>query len=177
MAGELIRVEINDSEVRRMLTKMRARVGDLRPFMKVAGEALVEETKDRFRTMTDPEGHPWKPLSAAYAATKKRSRGKILYLRGRLEGSIRYQLDGSDTVLVGTNVVYAAIHQFGGDTKPHTIRPKNKRALFWPGAAHPVRSVNHPGSHIPARPYLGMGDRDRARILALAEEFLAQAVG
>jgi len=39
---------------------------------------------------------------------------------------------------------YAPFVEFG--TKPHTILPKDKKALFWPGAAHPVRSVNHPGS-------------------------------
>lgn len=31
-------------------------------------------------------------------------------------------------------------------TAPHVIRPKNKKALFWPGAAHPVKQVNHPGT-------------------------------
>jgi phage gpG-like protein len=59
-----------------------------------------------------------------------------------------------DSVEVGTNVAYAAIHQFGGKTKPRVIQPKNGKALFWPGAAHPVQSVNHPGSTIPARPFL-----------------------
>lgn len=29
---------------------------------------------------------------------------------------------------------------------PHVIRAKNKKALFWEGADHPVRSVNHPGT-------------------------------
>jgi hypothetical protein len=31
-------------------------------------------------------------------------------------------------------------------TKPHVIRPRKKRALFWPGAGHPVKRVNHPGT-------------------------------
>lgn len=31
-------------------------------------------------------------------------------------------------------------------TPPHIIEPKNKKALFWKGAAHPVRRVNHPGT-------------------------------
>lgn len=31
-------------------------------------------------------------------------------------------------------------------TPPHVIRPKNKKALFWNGAAHPVKKVNHPGT-------------------------------
>lgn len=42
---------------------------------------------------------------------------------------------------------------FEEGTKPHVIRPKNKKALFWKGAAHPVRIVHHPGT--PAYKVLG----------------------
>lgn len=31
-------------------------------------------------------------------------------------------------------------------TRPHIIRPRVKKALYWPGAAHPVASVRHPGT-------------------------------
>lgn len=31
-------------------------------------------------------------------------------------------------------------------TPPHKIRPKNKKALSWAGASHPVKEVNHPGT-------------------------------
>lgn len=31
-------------------------------------------------------------------------------------------------------------------TPPHIIRARSKKALFWPGARHPVRSVRHPGT-------------------------------
>jgi hypothetical protein len=37
-------------------------------------------------------------------------------------------------------------------TSPHVIKPVNKRALYWPGAAHPVASVNHPGTR--AQPFM-----------------------
>ena len=37
-------------------------------------------------------------------------------------------------------------------TRPHTIRAKNKKALYWKGAKHPVKSVRHPGSR--AKPFL-----------------------
>jgi hypothetical protein len=39
-------------------------------------------------------------------------------------------------------------------TRPHVILPRTKRALFWPGAGHPLRRVQHPGtkpSPFPAR--------------------------
>ncbi|HEY8744821.1 MAG TPA: HK97 gp10 family phage protein [Chloroflexota bacterium] len=31
-------------------------------------------------------------------------------------------------------------------TRPHVIVPRTKHALFWPGARHPVRRVQHPGT-------------------------------
>ncbi len=37
-------------------------------------------------------------------------------------------------------------------TKPHVILPVNKKALYWQGAAHPVRKVNHPGTQ--PRPFM-----------------------
>jgi hypothetical protein len=39
---------------------------------------------------------------------------------------------------------YAPYVEFG--TKPHVIEPREKKALYWPGADHPVKRVNHPGT-------------------------------
>ena len=75
-------------------------------------------------------------------------------------------------LLVGTNTAYAAVHQFGGRTPPRKIGPKRKKALWWPGAPHPVASVDHPGSTIPARPYLGLSDGDRAAITRIVARHL-----
>ncbi len=55
-------------------------------------------------------------------------------------------------------VKYAPFVEYG--SKPHVILPKNKKALYWPGAAHPVSRINHPGSR--ANPYM-------ERILANAQ--------
>ena len=30
--------------------------------------------------------------------------------------------------------------------KPHDITPKNGKALYWKGAAHPMKKVHHPGT-------------------------------
>lgn len=70
---------------------------------------------------------------------------------GRLRASITLEpFNGGLAVKVGTKVEYAKAVEFG--TGPHIIRPKNKRALFWPGARHPVKLVRHPGSR--AKPFL-----------------------
>ena len=49
-----------------------------------------------------------------------------------------------------SNIKYAIIVEKG--SKPHIIRPKNKKALYWEGASRPVKMVNHPGSR--AKPFL-----------------------
>jgi phage gpG-like protein len=69
---------------------------------------------------------------------------------GRYRSSISWRLgiDGDGLFAeVGSNVEYARFLEEG--TPPHVIRPRAKRALFWPGARHPVKSVRHPGT----RPY------------------------
>lgn len=61
---------------------------------------------------------------------------------GRLRSSIQVEKQGGDWI-IGTNVPYAEHVELG--VKPHVIKPVNKKALYWKGAKHPVKSVNHPG--------------------------------
>ena len=50
----------------------------------------------------------------------------------------------SDTeVNIQSPALYAAAQNYG--TPPYIILPKNKKALFRPGADHPVKMVQHPG--------------------------------
>ncbi len=59
---------------------------------------------------------------------------------GHLRRSITSRVESSTRGRVGTNLRYArAVHQ---GRRAMTIRPKNKRALFWKGAAHPVKVVH-----------------------------------
>ncbi len=64
-----------------------------------------------------------------------------------------------------SSMPYAAIHEFGGKTKPHLILPRFAKALRFATALsmkgkHKATAyafateVHHPGSVIPARPYL-----------------------
>ena len=63
---------------------------------------------------------------------------------GRLRRSISYVAGGPARYVVSPNVPYAAsVH---GGTRAHVIVPTVKKALFWKGARHPVRRVNHPGT-------------------------------
>lgn len=72
---------------------------------------------------------------------------------------------------MGSDRPYAAIHQFGGQTRPHLIHPSRKKALAFGGVV--VKSVKHPGSKIPARPFLGLSDADRNEIVEITLEYLS----
>ena len=134
------------------------------------GSSMVASTIHRFETETGPDGTPWRPSARAL-----REGGQTLSDSGRLRASITHRVGvGGDSVAVGTNVVYAGIHQFGGRTPARTIRARQKQALWWPGAAHPVKAVRHPGSDMPARPFLGLSSGDERAIVAILERHAAE---
>ena len=94
-------------------------------------------------------------IDATTAACVRKAKGKVPVDTSTLQGSIQMrpaQMRGDDVVgLWGSfNVAYALAVEEG--SRPHVIRPKTAKALWWPGADHPVMSVNHPGTR--ARPYL-----------------------
>lgn len=60
-------------------------------------------------------------------------------LNGGVEGG-----NNQYTIYVAHGVDYGEILEDG--SKPHVITPKNGKALYWRGAAYPVKKVNHPGT-------------------------------
>lgn len=66
------------------------------------------------------------------------------YRTGDLRASLTVQELDAETVAMGTNLEYAIfVHQGTGLWGPfkRRITPIRKKALYWPGAAHPVKSV------------------------------------
>lgn len=181
----MIEVKVDDKPLLTVLRRVAAGAADATPLMR----ALVGDMHDAVETNFAREGRPkWlglKPASliaragpltkagqVSGARFEKRVRNaRILQHSGRLAASIRVFYN-STSATVGTNVKYAAIHQFGGTTGPHVIRPKRKKALAWAGARHPFKKVDHPGSKIPARPFLSLTAEDEARMLRSAEQYL-----
>ena len=69
---------------------------------------------------------------------------------GHLRRGISTDIKGLGATIHTSNIKYAPGVEYG--TRAHIIRAKNKKALYWKGAKHPVKKVNHPGSK--AKPYL-----------------------
>jgi len=170
MSGASIKISLQDEQVQRELAGIIDRIEHPRAAFADIGEYLQRTTRDRFESETAPDGTAWAALKETTKARKKHP--KILTESKRLRSSIIYQATATQ-VLVGSNLLYAAIHQLGGKTRPHDIKPKRKRALAWPGAEHPVSgTIHHPGSDIPARPYLGLSRDDQDEVLAILGEHL-----
>ncbi|MFW1857908.1 phage virion morphogenesis protein [Acinetobacter defluvii] len=135
-------IVIDDAALQQKFETALNKLANTKPLMQRVSLTLLDVTEENFNA----EGRPkWAGLKYP------RKGGKILQLTGQLAGSIT-PFSGANYAGVGSNKVYAAIHQFGGKTKAHVIRPKTKKALAFGGMV--FKYVNHPGSVIPARPYL-----------------------
>lgn len=99
--------------------------------------------------------------NAVYASANSiRTDAKSLapHKTGALQDSIHVEgptaTPGNISASVGTDLEYASYQEYGtgvyseypgASHEPIVITAKNKKALFWPGAAHPVKSVTIQG--------------------------------
>jgi phage gpG-like protein len=125
----------------------------------------------------------WMPQASPTAAPRG---DKLSRRSGKLAATIRVvppRKRGNDLVwgltAGSSSVPYARIHEFGGKTRPHRIEPKNGNALRWfAGRGNPVfaRFVNHPGSKIPARPYMRPAVNEQVRSIAADFRRMGRAI-
>lgn len=138
---EPIEIMVDDKEIQQLLKKLISKTENLRPLMKNIAGIMLDSVEENF----EKEGRPDKWQGLAKTTIKQRNKkgywpGRILQVRGELAASITSKYDENSAV-VGTNKVYAAIHQFGGEAG------KNKKVK------------------IPARPYLKLGDKENKQII------------
>lgn len=136
-----------------------------KPMRKIANmlENSVKENFDvggRYSSPGSIMGGDKKWMAPKYPVSK----GKTLDRSGMLKNSI--QGEGSKTeATVSTGIVYGAIQNYGGKTKPHKIVGKHspKKKLKFTTSTGSIlfrSSVNHPGSKIDARPFMVIQQED-----------------
>jgi len=166
MTGSRIRIDADGIESVEQRLGALARAGrDLQPLFARIGEYLVASTKQRFRDEKSPDGAPWAPLSRATKARKKKNRDRILTLHGDLGSQIAWRASSAE-LLVGSDRIYAGTHQFGA-----------KKGQY--GTASGIqsrRSFSIPWGDIPARPFLGLSDRDRNAVADMVTDHLARTL-
>lgn len=129
----MITVVIEDSEVRRLLADAERRAKDMAPAWHTAGEILMDRVERNFSGEVAGTGERWEPLAYSTLVGRVTEHGKLWTKRGKLtahagrvlsghrilvqsgalKGSITFRAY-KDRVEIGSNKVYAAIHQFGG---------------------------------------------------------------
>lgn len=148
MANEPIEIKIDNKAINEKLLELASRGENLRPLMKNIAGIFADSTEENFKN----EGRPDKWTDLAEITKEKRKKknkwpGQILQVQGQLAASVNTQYD-DDSVIIGSNKDYAAIHQLGGKAG------KNKKVK------------------IPARPYLQLTDEDCDEILYEIEKHL-----
>jgi phage gpG-like protein len=110
-------IEVKTQEIDKLAKKLNSFA--LTPSQKVKllkslGLEIEEQTKERFDTKQDPEGNRWRGITDAYRKYLAKyfpGAQPPLVREGYLRGSIEYQMQGSDTVIIGSPMEYADYHQ------------------------------------------------------------------
>ncbi|MCX4310097.1 MAG: phage virion morphogenesis protein [Desulfovibrio sp.] len=144
------------------VAKAAKKMANSRLLMASVGEALVSGTIRRFNNEESPKGEKWEKSGRAIAEG-----GQTLSDTAHLRKSIDFKATPAQ-VMVGSNLLYARIHQLGG-----TIKPKKGKALKFKGKNGQdifVSEVN-----MPARPYLGVSKADMDEVRETMAEFIKGA--
>ena len=139
MSGIIIRAEITDNGIRAKLTALIALGRNPADAMRDIATYGESSTRERFRMQIGPDGNRWKP-----SLRVQLHGGKTLTKDGHLSGSLTSR-SSSKFAEWGTNRIYAAIHQLGGN------------------AGRGLRSKIVP------RPYLGVNDENDSDILDILQ--------
>jgi phage virion morphogenesis protein len=156
-------ISIEADAVQQALLHLSERTRNLQPAMRAIAGLLEERTAQNFARQSGPLG-PWPALKRDPRNPRRRS-PQILVDTARLKNSLTSKA-GPNFAQIGTNVVYAAIHQMGGTID---IAARSQQAYFKQGKDGRVgnRFVKKSqsnfaqwhtrGAHqinLPARPYL-----------------------
>jgi phage virion morphogenesis protein len=185
MAGAMLDVTLDESQVGKALADLMERLGDLHTPLNDIAEYLHQSIDERFTRQVAPDGSPWAPLAASTLARKKG--GRILRDKGTLQDTMRHSVTGNELVF-GTDRPYGAIHQFGGKVE-HAARSqqvyfrqgkdgsvgnrfvKKRHSNFAQWVTHGARSTE-----MTARPYLGLSSEDETEILAIIHGYLSEPI-
>jgi phage virion morphogenesis protein len=121
MSGTALEITVNDADIQAVMVQLLNRTNNLQPAMAQIGEIVIESVHRNFEEHVAPDGTPWQPVSESYAKWKQkkgRNPADINIFNNILQNSIHRDTT-NDSVTIGTNVIYAAIRQFG----PPIARP------------------------------------------------------
>ena len=134
--------DVDTASTQNSLSVLLERLERMEPMYRDMALIMKRSVRSNFAESRSPDGQPWRPLKKPSPEGRK-----PLIKSGNLLSSMRERVT-NESAVIETNVVYAAVHQFGG-------------------AAGPQRK-----SLIPARPFMGVRDEDWAKLKAAVSQGL-----
>lgn len=160
-----------------------ARAQDMRPVLEEIGVDMQESSIQRFSSTTAPDGSPWERNSVAtllnYSRRFARNKngtlkpGGVRALGSKKPGtdsgtlansSISWQIEGDSAVSIGSSMPYAGTFHYGAKSGEFGMAGYRTRNGVFP----------IPWGDIPARPFLGASEDDKANIVRLVQSYLLE---
>jgi len=104
-----------------------------------------------------------KAIALSVASVNRNVKLETPVKTGHLRSGIRSRISPFKGMVESTRNYGIYVHE---GTSAHIIRPVRKKALYWKGASHPVKSVRHPGTK--ANPFMKRGaERSEGQVRAI----------
>ena len=194
------RIDVDDRQVRDAMRRALGELQNPEPMQREVGELLVDSTQQRFATSTAPDGSRWlanarstieaflnkdgyyNKAGQLNAKGSQAAMGKrpLIGASRSLSSQIYYQIE-SGALVVGSSMKYARVQQEGARQgefgrviatslkRWRAFDEKDFRRYAGTKKGHPV-----PWGDIPARPFLGISEQDRAAIVDVIARRLAE---
>lgn len=135
-------IDIKARRALKKLNRLEQRMRNTRPLMRDIAGVMADAVEENFAREGRPKWVDLQPATKKARARKNKWPGKILQVSGKLASSVS-QRSSQTEAAVGSNLVYAGVHQFGSTKQ-----------------------------NIPARPFLRMQDDDIDEILDLVNDWV-----
>lgn len=168
-------METNQAQLQQFFDKLSNKVINLKPLMLNVAEIMHSSVMKNFRDQA-ANGKAWQKLAPSTIKQRKKKGywpGRILQRRGGgdgLKASVQSS-HGDDFAQVGTNKIYAAIHQYGGVISQSSLKTYIRKKSAGLNAAKPKRNKMRQ-IRIPARPFLVINDRDLVKVQKTVLDYL-----
>ena len=179
--GLVLKFSLRDMGMGRTIQEVADRIEQPQRMLSEIGLVMLSSIKRNFQEGGRPV--PWKPSERAIE-----QHGQTLVDTRRLEKSISMKVY-NNRVWVGTNLIYAAIHHFGGTIdktvqvkgytriyKESDMKMKKDGKWYYP-ISHVKSHSRHMNTTIPERPYMLLQDEDWKTIKQIGYDYLIPVQG
>jgi phage virion morphogenesis protein len=158
-----VRVTIDASQVQQRLSSLSQQLDGLRPLLEDVKGRLLLSVQQNFTAGGRPRA--WTPLARSTLANRRGTSARILRDTGRLQNSITGRIENR-SVIVGSNVLYARVHQEGATLQIPEVRARPGKVLRFVVNGQVVysRRARAHSVRVPARPYLLLQESDKTYI-------------